>query len=721
MGVFHRLTRKRPLGRSLSLTACHRDGEGAAAAEMEKCLTTLDLVSLGVGSCCGAGMYLTAGIIAGQKAGPGGILSIILAGLGSVLTGVHYAELAGICPHTSGSAYMYTYVTVGELCAFIIGWGLIVEYVIGTAAASVALSETFHSITEHKISKFFHTCTSALGLPAIDFIAAIVCLLLMWLLASGVKMSARFNNILNCINFCVWSIFVCASFYLGSTSNWSEHKGFLPYGPFGVLSAIPTAFYAFIGFDGLATTGAECKSPIKSIPISIVSSIFINIVTFVFVIVGLTFNMPFNSLPADTAMLDVFAIKGYPVLKYFMAVGAVAGLFAATFGSLFPLPRVLQAMAQDGLVFRYFSSVCPKRHTALRATIVSGLIAAFLAAFINLTLLIELVLIGTLLAYVIVTYATLIIRYINLQAPCHTQPSAANGHVTLLNTLSVCETSDTLGYLKRKASDTNLDAEEKKSSSHLNLSRQSSRSDTYVVVYENGGVVNPSFHNDGETLCTRRDSSSSLCKRHDESNDVQENTYVFRLNPEKSSLFESYIPPIVKSPAVKLKCCSNVCSFTGFLSRHMYIYLLIMYIILFITCGMLSKLYGQLEIANWAVIIVLIILTLTATLMAVVLMFIPQLDRSTDGFKAPLVPLITVFTAGINIYLMTSLHWITWILFIVWMTFGLCIYLMYGTRNSRLNLNMEQTCDNNDEETSTDSDLPVAGTFESEPLLQQEL
>nr|KAI8737399.1 cationic amino acid transporter 3 [Biomphalaria glabrata] len=239
-------------------------------------------------------MYLTAGIIAAQKAGPGGILSIVLAGLGSVLTGVHYAELAGICPHTSGSAYMYTYVTVGELSAFVIGWGLIVEYVIGTAAASVALSETFHSITEHAISNFIHTCTSAVGLPSIDVIAALVCLLLMWLLATGVKMSARFNNILNCINFIIWAIFVGASLYLGSSSNWSEHGGFLPFGPLGVLSAIPTAFYAFIGFDGLSTTGAECISPIKSIPVSIVLSIFINIVIFVMVVMGLTFSLPYK-------------------------------------------------------------------------------------------------------------------------------------------------------------------------------------------------------------------------------------------------------------------------------------------------------------------------------------------------------------------------------------------------------------------------------------------
>ncbi|XP_055864010.1 cationic amino acid transporter 2-like isoform X3 [Biomphalaria glabrata] len=674
MGVLQCVTRKRPLGKSVP-SAQNDAGKGV---EMEKCLTTLDLVSLGVGSCCGAGMYLTAGIIAAQKAGPGGILSIVLAGLGSVLTGVHYAELAGICPHTSGSAYMYTYVTVGELSAFVIGWGLIVEYVIGTAAASVALSETFHSITEHTISNFIHTCTSAVGLPSIDVIAALVCLLLMWLLATGVKMSARFNNILNCINFIIWAIFVGASLYLGSSSNWSEHGGFLPFGPLGVLSAIPTAFYAFIGFDGLSTTGAECISPIKSIPVSIVLSIFINIVIFVMVVMGLTFSLPYNSLPADTAMLDVFAIIGYPVLKYFMAVGAVSGLFAATFGSLFPLPRVLQAMAQDGLIFRYFATVCPKRHTALRATIVSGLVAAFLAAFINLSLLIELVLIGTLVAYVIVTYSTLIVRYVDLQTGRSNQQSSVS-HPIPLNLLSVREGVNGVG-LKRKASDTNINSSDMKDcENHTNVSRQSSsHSDSCIMVYENG-VVNSGFH-DGETHCTRRDSSSSLSKRHDETGDLQENTYVFKVGPEKGSQSSPYNSPVIKPTAVKKKkCLSDLCCVTVYLGQNMYIYLLLMYITLFLISGTLSNCYSQLEKRNLAVIIILILLTVMFTVMAVILMFIPQVKRSREGFHAPLVPLTTVFTAGINIYLMTSLHWMTWILFSLWMTIGLLIYIFYGT------------------------------------------
>ncbi|CAL1531288.1 unnamed protein product [Lymnaea stagnalis] len=732
--MLSRIKRKRPLDKMSS----HNGHDAKGGAEMEKCLTTVDLVSLGVGSCCGAGMYLTAGIIAAQKAGPGGILSIVLAGLGSILTGVHYAELAGICPHTSGSAYMYTYVTVGELLAFIIGWGLIVEYVIGTAAASVALSETFHSITEKRIFNFFTACTDTVGLPHIDFVAAAVCLLLMWLLASGVQMSARVNNVLNGINFIVWAVFVSASFYLGSASNWSKNGGFLPYGYVGVLSAIPTAFYAFVGFDGLATTGAECKNPVKSIPISIVLSIIINIIVFTNVVAGLTFNMPYNLLTADTAMLDVFAKKGYPALKYIVAVGAVAGLFAATFGSLFPLPRVLQAMAQDGLIFRYFASVCPTRHTALRATIVSGLVAAFLAAFINLTLLIELVLIGTLLAYVIVTYATLIIRYVDL---CTSQ------HIPLVPVFSPVSASETYGLhesygsagaaasIKRKTSDTDLHHQEIDVKSNINLlHRQPSHTDTVSGVTENGGVVNIGFHDDAMTHCSRRDSANSLNKRHEDSKDseLQENVYVFKDNPEKTSSFNMYISPLPKE-RIALKrhlMCVSFIRLTVYVSQNMYVFLLGLYGSMFLMCAVLSNLFELLEKKNVLVIICLGLLMVTVTIMSVVLMFIPQLKHVSEGFKAPLVPLITVLTAGINIYLMTSLHWVTWLLFLAWMLIGIVIYLAYGTRNSTLNGQFSQQWDETEDDVfSTDnvgsevvnaSSVSEGESIEDAPLLNQE-
>ncbi|BFZ23468.1 hypothetical protein BsWGS_26507 [Bradybaena similaris] len=695
------ISRKRPL----ETAANHGIG-----GELQKCLTTVDLISLGVGSCCGTGVYLTAGIIASTKAGPGGVVSLFVAGLVSVLTGFHYAELAGMCPQTSGSAYMYAYVTVGELAAFVIGWGLIVEYVIGTAAAAIALSETFDSVLNKTISTFVYSHLDKAGIPRVDIVAALVCLLLMWLLASGVQMSARVNNLLNGLNFVCWAVFIGASYSLGSRTNWTNHGGFLPFGFQGVLSGIPTAYYAFVGFDGLATTGAECKTPVKSIPISIIGSIVINIIMFTSVVIGLTLNMPYNLLPGDTAVLDMFGLIGYPAIKYVLAVGAVSGLFASTFGSLFPLPRVLQSMSEDGLFFKYFAHVCPKRHTAVRATIMSGLAATFLAAFIKLTLLIELVLIGTLLAYVIVTFATLVIRFTNI---VHVTSSAHDTHAT---TTDLTELTPIISSFKRKTSDTNL-SHIKKEDFKQPFHRQNSG--TSAEASERGEAINLAYEDDERQVYPRRNSASSHFKKYDESNEVvtetsneyKETSYIFN---QSTSLFDTDEPSLPSSRNMLMRKlrCPDLDSIIFYLSRHVVVYLLIFYGCLTLMCAILAHLYVQIMDINIPVIVLLTVVMITVSLFAVFLMFIPEIRRMGDGFRTPLVPLLPVITAGINIYLMVSLSWVAWLLFLGWLGLGLGIYFLYGTRHSTLNSpRIESASDL--ESTETDS-LNIPETVEKE-------
>lgn len=390
-----------------------KDGpcEPCEQSQMKPCLTTFDLVSLGVGSCLGTGMYLTTGKVASTMTGPSGVASIFVAGVFSMLTGLCYAELAGCCPKTSGSAYMYAYITLGELAAFVIGWGLIVEYVIGTAAGAVALSETLSSLSEDYLLTFMELLAHAIGLPKLDLVAASICLLLTLLLASGAEMSARVNNVLNLTNITVLLFFAIVSLVLGSARNWIV-GGFLPFGMSGMIHAIPTCYFAYIGFDTVAATGAEAQDPSRSVPRSILLSICFNCLAYVIVISCLTYCLPFYLLHHDTAMTDVFPQLGFKAGKYLVAVGAVSGEFAATFGSMFPLPRVLSTMAADGLVFRVLSKICPKRRTPVRATLLSGFVAMVMATFFDLELLIELVLIGTLLAYVMVTFALLHMRYV---------------------------------------------------------------------------------------------------------------------------------------------------------------------------------------------------------------------------------------------------------------------------------------------------------------------
>lgn len=198
-----------------------------------------------------------------------------------VSTGACYAEFGVRVPHTSGSAYMYSYVSVGEFVAFVIGWNMILEYLIGTSACACALSASLDSLLNGVISNSVSdTFGTIFGRPP-DFIAFIITLLMTCVLACGASKSVMFNNVLNTINLAAWVFIMVAGLFYVDTTNWSEHDGFLPYGWGGVMSGAATCFYAFIGFDIIATTGEEAHNPQKSIPKAIVGSLIVVLIAYV--------------------------------------------------------------------------------------------------------------------------------------------------------------------------------------------------------------------------------------------------------------------------------------------------------------------------------------------------------------------------------------------------------------------------------------------------------
>uniref|UniRef100_A0A671SRC0 Probable cationic amino acid transporter n=1 Tax=Sinocyclocheilus anshuiensis TaxID=1608454 RepID=A0A671SRC0_9TELE len=367
---------------------------------LARVLTTVDLVSLGVGSCVGTGMYVVAGLVAKEMAGPGVILSFIIAAVASILSGVCYAEFGVRVPKTTGSAYTYSYVTVGEFVAFFIGWNLILEYLIGTAAGASALSSMFDSLANHTISQESYP----------DLLALLIAMVVTVIVGLGVKNSVSFNNVLNVVNLVVWVFMVLAGLFFLSGANWEDGR-FLPYGWSGVMQGAATCFYAFIGFDIIATTGEEAKSPDTSIPYAITVSLITCLTAYVSVSVILTLLVPFNLIDGDAPLMEMFADHGFLAGKYIVAVGAVAGLTVSLLGSLFPMPRVIYAMAGDGLLFRFLSFVSPHTETPVVACVVSGSLAALLALLVSLRDLIEMMSIGTLLAYTLVSVCVLLLRY----------------------------------------------------------------------------------------------------------------------------------------------------------------------------------------------------------------------------------------------------------------------------------------------------------------------
>lgn len=322
---------------------------------------------------------------------------------------------------------MYSYVTVGEFMAFVIGWNLVLEYVIGTASVARGYSGYIDSLVNGTIARHFRewmpfNVSHMSEYP--DFLALGITLLLTFMLAVGVKESTKFNSVFTGINLIVVLYVIICGAFQSDIHNWQLDPkkdaipeghgsgGFFPFGVSGMMAGAATCFYGFIGFDVIATTGEEVKNPQKSIPISIVLSLFFIFMAYFGVSTVQTLMWPYWDQNNDAPLPYIFGKVGWPVAQYIITVGALAGLSTSLLGAMFPLPRVLYAMGSDGLIFRCLAEVHPRFKTPLLSTFVSGICAGVFAMMFNITELADMMSIGTLLAYSLVAISVLILRYV---------------------------------------------------------------------------------------------------------------------------------------------------------------------------------------------------------------------------------------------------------------------------------------------------------------------
>lgn len=303
--------------------------EDMMATSLKRCLSTLDLTLMGVGGMVGSGLYVLTGTVAKEMVGPAVIISYIFAGFASLLAAFCYAEFGARIPKT-GSAYMFTYVSMGEMWAFLIGWNVILESMIGGAATARAWSGYLDSIFNHAIQNFTEAHIMQWNVPFLahypDFLAAGILLIAMIFISFGVQVSSYLNHIFSTISMVVIAFILIFGFVLAEPANWSPKEGgFAPFGLSGILAGSATCFYAFVGFDVIASSSEEAKNPQKAIPIATAISLGLAAAAYILVSTVLTLMVPWHSLDPNSALADAFFRRGYGWAGIIVAVGSICG------------------------------------------------------------------------------------------------------------------------------------------------------------------------------------------------------------------------------------------------------------------------------------------------------------------------------------------------------------------------------------------------------------
>jgi APA family basic amino acid/polyamine antiporter len=377
--------------------------------ELNRSLSLLDLIFLGVGCVIGTGIFVVTGVVAAQSAGPAIIISFIIAGIACALAALCYAEFSSAVP-VSGSVYVYTYATMGEIVAFLIGWDLMLEYVLAVSAVGTGWSAYFRSLIEGLGIHFPALLSSAPGTGTggiVDLPAIIIILFITAVVSIGVKESTRFNNVMVFIKLGIILLFIFAGVKYVKPANWTP---FAPFGFHGIVTSAATVFFAYIGFDVIATASEEVKNPKRNMPLGIVGSLAICTILYIAVAFILTGMVPYTKLNVGDPVALALKLVGQNQLAGIISIGAVAGITTVLLALIYAQVRLSYAMSRDGLLPKKLASVHKKFRTPFFNTWVTGFVAAGIAGFVDLTTLAHLVNMGTLAAFTLISIAIIILR-----------------------------------------------------------------------------------------------------------------------------------------------------------------------------------------------------------------------------------------------------------------------------------------------------------------------
>nr|XP_002123144.2 cationic amino acid transporter 2-like [Ciona intestinalis] len=603
--------------------------------DLTKCLGFSDITFLSIGSMVGAGLYVLTGTVALKFAGGSIVLSYLFAAIASALSAFCYAEFAARIPVT-GSAYQFTYISVGEFWAFVIGWNVALEHAVSVSAVAKSWSGYFDSLLGHKMRDYLliHAPMPG-GIVAKypDFFAAGIVLIVTIIVATGVKFTSRLTSTFAALNLVIVVFIFCTGLYLSKWANWTTVRGgFFPHGFSGTISGAATLIFSYTGYEVVASVTEETINPNRDVPLALLISISVAAVAYISASASLTLMVPWYDISITAPFPTAYAQRGWVWAKYVVSLGALAAMSTTVIAAMIVVPRYFYAMSNDGLIMPWFKRVNEKTGTPVISTVVTGIFCMIMTLVFSLHSLVEFISIGQLLACTFVAFCVIKLRYEPNQIAKLAAEMAAHSDAT---ELSARENETTL---KSKKNGKDNDAKTKL------LLR-----DSYTA----------------ETVLDKSMDAESASESQEELllEDYEHHCGVIKDSIMTSPFGKYFAWTLNFKPGVLPFYSLMLATFFGAISAAMFLF------------G-----FKKLKEA-WFVCLVVIFILLSKFFLLFICMF--KQDETIKTYKVPFVPFVPFTSIIINIILMFKLQHLTWIRLAIWMSIGLVIYFGYGYRHSK--------------------------------------
>lgn len=401
MNYWQKLLRTKPLEQSL------KDASGTDRKTLSRSMGALDLTALGIGAIIGTGIFVLTGVAAAKYAGPAVIISFVFSGFVAGLAALAYAELAAMVP-VAGSAYAYAYSSMGEIIAWLIGWNLVLEYLVAAGAVAVGWSSYFNDLLKSVNVYIPHAfASSPFEGGIIDLPAILITLLVTWIAIRGTRSSARATRLVVAVKLAVVALFIIIGIFQVRPSNWVP---FAPFGYTGIMHGAAIIFFAYIGFDAVSTAAEEVRNPNRDLPRGIIASLAVSTILYIIVAAVLTGMIKYTQLDTPSPIAMALLTTGVKWASALISVGAIAGLTSVLLAVIFAQSRIFFAMSRDGLLPPVFATIHSKYSTPWVDTLIIGVTVSLVGAFFPVDLIAQMANIGTLSALAIVSAGVIILR-----------------------------------------------------------------------------------------------------------------------------------------------------------------------------------------------------------------------------------------------------------------------------------------------------------------------